>query len=161
MDKMHAKRLLKLAALLDTVPRKEFDLNRWKLERSCGTVACACGWAATIPAFRRAGLSLKLNSEASDEDRKEYDLEHTPATPREKELCGAIFKSWCATDGWSPLIPQTYRTMDAAGVFFGLTENEVPHLFLGGEGYSTPKQVAREIRKVVKQYHPELLTAAA
>ena len=60
---MNSKRLLKLADFLDTVPRKRFNLGLWqqygfkpKAESACGTVACAMGWACTIPSFKRAGL---------------------------------------------------------------------------------------------------------
>lgn len=48
------ERLAKLAAFLHRVPRKKFDMERWATmdfnirEQSCGTAACAVGWAATI-----------------------------------------------------------------------------------------------------------------
>ena len=63
-------RLLKLAAFLRTVPRKRFDYNvfvgdDWNGAQnlSCGTKACAMGWAATMPAFRRLGLYLDRNGQ--------------------------------------------------------------------------------------------------
>lgn len=59
------KRLLKLADYLKTVPKERFDMSRvvgdsWggKQDLSCGTSACAMGWAATMPTFRRLGLRL-------------------------------------------------------------------------------------------------------
>lgn len=59
------KRLLKLAAFLRTVPRRRFDYSTWigedwkgAQDLSCGTTACAMGWAATMPEFRRLGLRL-------------------------------------------------------------------------------------------------------
>jgi hypothetical protein len=60
------KRLLKLADFLDKLPRKKFDFTTWvnkftwggKADLSCGTTACAMGWATTIPAFRKLGLRL-------------------------------------------------------------------------------------------------------
>lgn len=63
---MHKKRLLKLAALLDVVPPDKFDMRFWALgdgtpmgdEPKCSSVACALGWATTIPEFKRAGLKL-------------------------------------------------------------------------------------------------------
>jgi hypothetical protein len=62
------KRLLKLADFLETVPRKRFDFTKWvgldwkgKADLSCGTSACAIGWATTIPSFRKLGLKLSLN----------------------------------------------------------------------------------------------------
>lgn len=58
-------RLTKLAELLEKLPRKRFNYGHWvgddwkgKPDLSCGTTACALGWATTIPAFRRLGLHL-------------------------------------------------------------------------------------------------------
>jgi hypothetical protein len=53
---MRADRLLKLADFLGTLDDKLFDMNQWR--SPCGTVACAMGWAATIPEFAEAGLKL-------------------------------------------------------------------------------------------------------
>ena len=63
---MRTDRLMKLADRLDTVPREKFDMDTWgsggagRTWRStaCGTTACACGWATTIPEFKKAGLKL-------------------------------------------------------------------------------------------------------
>ena len=88
MKQFHANRLVKLAEHLVTVPAELFDLDSFvegesidnqhltkaKLKRdttqtctakqlvdvNCGTTACALGWGATIPGFRRAGLSLEI-----------------------------------------------------------------------------------------------------
>lgn len=49
-----AERLRILADFLPSVPVERFDIRDW----ACGTVACACGHATTIPAFREAGLEL-------------------------------------------------------------------------------------------------------
>lgn len=64
------RRLLVLVALLKTVPDERFDYNRWvgrdwqgMPDFSCGTSACAGGWATTIPEFREEGLSLLPASE--------------------------------------------------------------------------------------------------
>jgi hypothetical protein len=56
MKKVYVNRLLKLADYLMTVPKREFNLYGWK----CGTTACACGHACSIPSFRRAGLSIDM-----------------------------------------------------------------------------------------------------
>lgn len=69
---MNHKRLSLLARVLDRVPREHFDLHGFadhlkvspeKISAArhlttCGTTACACGWAATIPSFRKAGLKI-------------------------------------------------------------------------------------------------------
>lgn len=63
------RRLLKLAAFLRTVPTQKFNYAEfvgwdWQgaQDLSCGTQACALGWAATMPEFRRLGLHLKKGS---------------------------------------------------------------------------------------------------
>lgn len=63
---------MKLAEFLRTIKRSKFDLGvfvendklgryEWdtKALNECGTTACACGWACTIPSFRKAGLKLE------------------------------------------------------------------------------------------------------
>jgi len=59
------RRLLKLAAFLRTVKPSRFNYNHWvgddwkgDPKLSCGTSACALGWATTMPLFRRLGLYL-------------------------------------------------------------------------------------------------------
>lgn len=59
------RRLLKLAAFLRNLPRNRFDYTQfvgddWEgaPDLSCGTTACAMGWATTMPEFRRLGLRL-------------------------------------------------------------------------------------------------------
>lgn len=59
-------RLNHLADFLDKLPKKRFDYSTWvglewqgKPNFSCGTTACALGWATTMPRFRRAGLHLR------------------------------------------------------------------------------------------------------
>lgn len=59
-------RLLKLCTeRLDTLPPGRYNHSHWvggdwggKTNLSCGTTACAMGWATTIPSFRRLGLKL-------------------------------------------------------------------------------------------------------
>lgn len=65
-----ARRLLVLADFLDRLPWHRFDLTSWvgcawkgAQDLSCGTTACALGWAATIPEFRDLGLRLRRNGE--------------------------------------------------------------------------------------------------
>jgi hypothetical protein len=65
-DFIYKRRLLKLADFLQKLPRKRFNYASWvgedwqgKENLSCGTTACAFGWAATIPSLRKAGLRMK------------------------------------------------------------------------------------------------------
>jgi len=62
--------LLKLADLLEELPAKRFDYTVWvgpewmgKEDLSCGTVACALGWATTMSPLRRMGLHLDKSGE--------------------------------------------------------------------------------------------------
>lgn len=43
---------------LDDEGAKEFTPDMLDPAEPCGTAACACGWATTLPAFKAAGLSL-------------------------------------------------------------------------------------------------------
>lgn len=51
MTKIHIKRLEKLAAFLDKLPRKKFDFSILVAERDedgCGTICCAIGWIPAV-----------------------------------------------------------------------------------------------------------------
>jgi hypothetical protein len=57
--------LLLLADFLDKLDPARFDYTDWvgdswegKQDLSCGTTACAMGWACTMPEFRALGLRL-------------------------------------------------------------------------------------------------------
>lgn len=59
---MNRERLLRLATFLDALPAERFDFSNWvgknwggMPDLSCGTTACAVGWAATLPDM---GLTL-------------------------------------------------------------------------------------------------------
>jgi hypothetical protein len=70
---VNKKRLRILAKFLRNVDRKHFHLKSWceidggTLQDGaiktvgCGTTACAVGWAASIPSFRRDGFHLVRN----------------------------------------------------------------------------------------------------
>lgn len=133
---MNAKRLLKLADFLETVPKDNFDMGVVyedegmfagdcapkypRPKKHCGTVACAMGWATAIPSFRRAGLRL-------------YE---TGSIVLKNSRCDGVF--WC-------------DSFDTAELFFELGSDESRFLFGGSEYGSTPKQVAKHIRKFVKK----------
>ncbi len=87
---MNKRRLKTLRNALEAYNERRknlrFDLARWAMidfkyahedpakvvkaamegKNYCGTTACACGVAAAIPSFRRAGLRLVRNSEFGD-----------------------------------------------------------------------------------------------
>jgi len=59
---MNIQRLIILRDFLVALPEEAVDLEDWvsdlRLNESCGTIACAVGWAAQIPAFNAEGLTL-------------------------------------------------------------------------------------------------------
>lgn len=67
---MQREWLLKLSDLLESLPIGRFDYGHWvgcnwegKQDLSCGTTACAAGWATTIPELREQGLVLEQDEE--------------------------------------------------------------------------------------------------
>jgi hypothetical protein len=140
---MNNKRLLILAAFLETVPEHKFDLMNWRdtgierltlgerlngdyisneklLNNSCGTTGCAIGWACTIPEFIEDGLTWSGN----------YPL----LTNHDKE--------WC---GWN-----------AVQEFFDIDESTASHLFEHTDydyDKSGSKDVANRIREVVSKFN--------
>lgn len=126
---MNKKRLLKLADFLETVPRKRFDMQTWvgdewkgKEDLSCGTSACAMGWATTIPSFRKLGLRLQ----------RSYVWGHSPAYGSRYGLDAA----------------QKFFEIDlqTATLLFAPAKEYKD----GSISKITPKQVAKRIRKVVE-----------
>lgn len=60
LSKLAVRRLTKLADFMDSLPADRahgFDMRTFREQTKCGTVACALGWATTIPSFRRAGMT--------------------------------------------------------------------------------------------------------
>ncbi len=126
-------RLLRLAAFLRTLPRKRFNYNVWvghdwrgAADLSCGTTACALGWATTIPSLRRAGLQLVSRG------------------------IGQYGYVVLKTKGRR----QVYSSMTAAQEVFSLNELEASYIFVpSDDGDATAKQVARKIERFVSSGH--------
>jgi hypothetical protein len=128
MKTMHRNRLLKLAAFLRKLPRERFNYGLWvghswegNPDLSCGTSACAFGWATTIPSLRASGLRLVR--------RNDFDY---------------------GQPGWrNPKTGRTTIGYERASrEVFGLSADEAHHLFipswpLGSE--ASPQQVADHI----------------
>ncbi len=142
MDKgyIYKRRLLKLADFLDTVPEERFNFRKWvnndwggKADLSCGTQACALGWATTIPSFRKLGLRLIKNP-----------------------IHDSIFKF---VPGLKDFEYDNDRLLgpsqDACWKIFGLSSYEHDILFTEDSGLDiddvTPKEVANNIRNFVEE----------
>lgn len=157
---MNVDRLNKLANLLDTVPPEKFDLNYWGLvskvarvpntldisKDECGTVACACGWACTIPEFREAGLYLGRTAMLSYSS--EYVLKYT------------------TTSLTVPVGKVTYQGIPAAARFFAISEDQAEDLFYSSSYFAvnnededaaaiSPAMVAARIRKLIAVEGPD------
>jgi hypothetical protein len=145
MEKFHARRILKLADYLhDKVARPQFDVCLWAARRSCGTVACVGGWAGLVPEFRRAGLKTDV----------EYgDVGFKPTLGRDREYAE---KAYGYADG-------TFNGRTGCELFFGTYDCPQLNLFMPS-GYEQgnnvrPKQVARKLRRVVREHHPDVYRA--
>lgn len=84
---MNRKLLQEAADIIGAIPKKQLDLDSWvdedtidadpgscelkKKNANCGTIACAGGWLALTPKFRRLGLKL-----VKDEFYNHYSLYH-------------------------------------------------------------------------------------
>lgn len=145
-DYIYKRRLLKLADFLDELPPTRFNYESWvgdswegRSNLSCGTTACALGWATTIPSFRKLGLRLKTN--------RRYGSTHV------------TLSSLTGSAAYAENAPRL-----AAREVFGLNLDEFEYLFIpattiiindkmvNSPGYSaSAKRVATHIRKFVKR----------
>lgn len=135
---MHEERLLKLAELLETkIEKRTFDIGVFYEEwegYKCGYAACAVGHAMCDPWFKRRGFTTYESSW--------------------RKIAGPLNKK-TGSIGW-----------DAVEEFFDINNEESDLLFtpLSYPEYTynpTPKQVAKRIRKFVKEKKKDERTAIA
>jgi hypothetical protein len=125
---MHTKRLLKLADFLETkVPRKRFNMTDWSSVADFSAAQCdtaACAF----------GWATTIPS-----------FRRAGLSSRNSVFGPSIVPSFNGLEG-----------SDAAEEFFGLGSLAVDNLFYGHsyEKPPTPKQVAKRIRKLVKDAGP-------
>ena len=123
---MNKDRLLLLADFLEKLPPERVDYHRWvgagwkgHQDLSCGTSACALGWAATMPEFQALGLRIRSKKG---------------------------FNAYVGLEGVeAPSFAAPYK---AAKKIFDLKEGDAEYLFAPEDddyAYS-PVQVARKIR---------------
>jgi hypothetical protein len=140
MKAVYRKRLLKLAAFLDTLPREKFDFavvtrigKKPMLEalkaghERCGTVGCAIGWMPAV--FPRLVRWDENNYVCLKGDVDDYNADRY-----------------------------------AAERFFDLSDDEASCLFVpessGLGALATPKQVARHIRQFVRAKEKDMERAS-
>lgn len=103
LSKQAERRLTKLVNFMASLPRsanQHFDMSSWFVVMEhepdehglhtgravtsrdlslCGTSACALGWAATMPSFKRAGLSMDSVMATPNFKGRHYGLEAAKA----------------------------------------------------------------------------------
>jgi hypothetical protein len=128
MTPVHARRLLKLADFLDRLPHKRFDYSWWtgadwkgKPDLSCGTTACALGWAATMPMARRAGVQLFQQKEDNGYRSSGFAIDGKRAIPAE-----------------------------ASARLFGLTSEQHRELFVAADDALGPSPTAKRVAKLIR-----------
>ena len=143
-ESVYGARLLLVAEKLESLPKERFYFNHWvgddwkgATDLSCGTTACALGWATTIPKLRELGLHL----------------EH--------------LKYINMAGGYNAITLRTRTGLGAAMELFNIMEDEAESMFIPGDEFDDPlsicgrnidrlspdataKQVARRIRAFVK-----------
>lgn len=149
------RRLLKLAAFLDKVKRSRFYFGSWvggdwkgAPDLSCGTTACALGWAASMPEFRRLGLRIRFDDSIANEKWREHEvvLGQLPGYHAAARLFGLTVSE--ATFLFIPRECRPFRfTSDRPS-------NPEVDLVSPGED-ATPRQVATHIRRFVKRWQRE------
>lgn len=132
---MNTDRLLRLAAFLETLPPERFNYGQWvgddwagKPDLSCGTAACALGWAMSLPDMGVPPAKRYLTSSGRAKAVWEYD----DGTDREP--------------------------LDVAQVAFDLVRHDAKFLFIPGhtpqsgkpQEDAEPQEVAAHIRKFVE-----------
>jgi hypothetical protein len=144
---MNTERLELVCKKLEEVTEEQFNYAVWvghdwkgKEDLSCGTTACALGWAATVPELREAGLCLR---------RDDYGYGYVDLVSRDTK----------AALGWR-------RSLNAAMRVFDLTESEADYLFVPSDNYdanysdydkqgptsdASAKEVAQHIKDFVER----------
>jgi hypothetical protein len=158
---VYAKRLLKLANILDALKPEKFDYSTWASAGdgahspnvrppTCGTTACALGHAVSHQDFkacaRRHGRTVGLGLRWNDT----YEKWDYSVVVDGKDRCVA------PVDGYDCF----WGDVAASKILFDLDAGEHEELFVPSseEDNATPKYVAKKIRKfVANKYGKEVL----
>ena len=116
---MKAKRLLKVANMLNVIDPKKLDMESWTQQTECGTKFCVMGFTANLGLFKNFDL---VNEGISD-----------PVPTRRSELFyrkgNETFQGWTAIEK-----------------LFDIDEEQAEYLFTDGD---SPEQLADRIREFV------------
>jgi hypothetical protein len=131
------RRLLKLADKLDEVAednklRRQFDLDSWKSDTykrgTCNSTACACGFAASIPSFKKQGLRVVEDGDYYDNDTNKEVIQY------ELKYAG-------------------YESLEAAEKFFYLEDwEDADYLFFPGCYPENKRKSAKYVANRIRSY---------
>lgn len=113
LTKKAKTRLLKLVEFMEALPKSanaHFDMAtfvnhygehhhkfpekmRMKDLHTCGTTACALGWAATMPYFKRLGLYLNYSEEVQGDEIAVFDMDNCEIGVNGGYMWGPLFGS--------------------------------------------------------------------
>jgi len=140
-DYVYKRRLLALADLLQKLPAKRFNYSSWvgddwggKSDLSCGTTACAFGWATTMPSLRRLGLVLHKVHQDISEVKLHKNGKYLEPDKAAREVFGLSYGEFEYL-----FVPYSGRE---------LTSYKLPESYLGDR--ASAKEVAAHIRKFVE-----------
>jgi hypothetical protein len=156
-------RLLMVADLLEKLHPSRFNYNVWvgrnwagRPDLSCGTVACALGWATTIPALQEVGLKLVSGKDSDGSTIGYVTAPGLPPGGREGSIEAAMqvffltrLEALFLFTPNSPS-PETLFTPNSPS-----PENGTHKLGVRSPGYlASPAWVARHIRDFVEAREP-------
>jgi len=129
MNRVQAKRCLKLAERLEQLKPRQFEMGNFGTRTACGTSACVAGHAAMIPIFKRLGLRLVFVGPLTDGNGDWWE------------------------DGRVEFL-KNGGSFEFGQTILGLTHDQCSQLFFGDWSH-TAKQKAKTIRRLVAAAFPE------
>lgn len=100
-----ADRFTRLINILESKTPKQLDMSKWYDEDEtgkCGTVACAAGWAAQDPYFKRLGLRIvEVEVKYPGWDEKTFQLSGVNGEDSDDALSRIFGTSLPFEGGWS------------------------------------------------------------
>lgn len=138
MEKKYAKRLLKLADFLETLPTQCFNYSTYGERAGCGTAGCAIGWACAMPSFKKFGVEIYDPTPARD-----FSHLHAKVDGAYSSFFGAAVRLFNVTrDQYDKLFIPGFTGGDYSGL----------------PGNASPDAVAAHIRTKVAEWCPEAVS---
>jgi hypothetical protein len=113
MNKTHMNRLRTLYSVIAGVPEGRIDLYHW---HSCGTAACAVGWACEYPPFQEEGFAFKTPTHRSETGSPAYG---------DRLGWGAVSSFFGMSSEKASMVFMSTRSQDTYAVF-RFTDQNVP-----------------------------------